>query len=97
MRGVVTASVQCLLLQVLYKFLVECSGFDWERYCLSLQGPIPLAVLAAPPPAPAPPPQAQPQQPGGSQRQTQNACFHSCVISFIPTVAKCSYHSLGLT
>eukprot|EP00198_Chlamydomonas_reinhardtii_P004682 XP_001694018.1 predicted protein [Chlamydomonas reinhardtii] len=35
-------------LQVLYKFLVECSGFDWERYCLTLQGPIPLASFPNP-------------------------------------------------
>ncbi|GFR47993.1 hypothetical protein Agub_g9817, partial [Astrephomene gubernaculifera] len=35
-------------LQVLYRFLVECSGFDWERYCLSLQGPIPLASFPNP-------------------------------------------------
>ena len=29
--------------QVLYHFLTEFSDFDWERYCLSLQGPIPIA------------------------------------------------------
>ncbi|GIL74028.1 hypothetical protein Vretifemale_4098, partial [Volvox reticuliferus] len=35
-------------LQVLYKFLVECSGFDWENYCLSLEGPIPLSTFPRP-------------------------------------------------
>lgn len=30
-------------LQVLYRFLVEFSEFDWEHYCLSIQGPIPVS------------------------------------------------------
>ena len=32
----------CFLPQVLFKFLVEFSEFDWEHYCLSIQGPIPV-------------------------------------------------------
>ncbi|KAK9809872.1 hypothetical protein WJX72_000706 [[Myrmecia] bisecta] len=35
-------------LQVLHKFLVVLSKFDWECYCLSLQGPIPLATFPNP-------------------------------------------------
>ncbi|GAX73901.1 hypothetical protein CEUSTIGMA_g1351.t1 [Chlamydomonas eustigma] len=30
-------------LEVLHRFLIEFSEFDWEHYCLSIQGPIPLA------------------------------------------------------
>ncbi|CAM6057079.1 unnamed protein product [Sphagnum tenellum] len=40
-------------LQVLYMFLEFFSNFDWDRYCLSLWGPVPLAsvpVVAAEPP-----------------------------------------------
>lgn len=29
-------------LTVLYNFLVEFSSFDWDHYCLSLLGPVPL-------------------------------------------------------
>jgi hypothetical protein len=35
----------CCFLQVLYCFLEEFSSFDWDRYCLSLQGPVPLQTL----------------------------------------------------
>jgi hypothetical protein len=31
--------------QVFYNFLVEFSNFDWDRYCLSLLGPVPLKDL----------------------------------------------------
>lgn len=31
--------------QVLYNFLVEFSNFDWDHYCLSLQGPVPIKDL----------------------------------------------------
>ncbi|CAK9264202.1 unnamed protein product [Sphagnum jensenii] len=40
-------------LQVLYMFLEFFSNFDWDRYCVSLWGPVPLAsvpVVAAEPP-----------------------------------------------
>jgi hypothetical protein len=33
------------MLQVFYNFLVEFSNFDWDRYCLSLLGPVPLKDL----------------------------------------------------
>eukprot|EP00878_Enallax_costatus_P034431 GHUV01038176.1.p1 GENE.GHUV01038176.1~~GHUV01038176.1.p1 ORF type:complete len:399 (+),score=95.94 GHUV01038176.1:176-1198(+) len=32
-------------LAVLYNFLVEFSSFDWDHYCLSLLGPVPLKDL----------------------------------------------------
>lgn len=32
-------------LTVLYNFLVEFSSFDWDHYCLSLLGPVPLKDL----------------------------------------------------
>lgn len=32
-------------LQVLYTFLVEFSEFDWDRYCLTLRGPVSLLTL----------------------------------------------------
>ena len=32
----------CCWPQVLHKFLEVFSGFDWDRYCLSLRGPIAL-------------------------------------------------------
>ena len=32
-----------LALQVLHKFLKVFGEFDWDHYCLSLQGPIPLS------------------------------------------------------
>jgi hypothetical protein len=32
-------------LQVLYNFMVEFSKFDWDRYCLSLQGPVLISDL----------------------------------------------------
>lgn len=38
-------SVYVLVLQVLYNFLVEFSNFDWDHYCLSLTGPVPLKDL----------------------------------------------------
>jgi hypothetical protein len=31
--------------QVLYTFLDFFSKFDWEKYCLSIQGPVPLRLL----------------------------------------------------
>jgi hypothetical protein len=31
--------------QVLYNFLLEFSRFDWDHYCLSLLGPVPLKDL----------------------------------------------------
>jgi hypothetical protein len=34
-----------VLLQVLYNFLLEFSRFDWDHYCLSLLGPVPLKDL----------------------------------------------------
>lgn len=37
--------VALLLLQVLYHFLVEFSKFDWDHYCLSLLGPVPIKDL----------------------------------------------------
>jgi hypothetical protein len=33
------------IVQVLYNFLVEFSNFDWDHYCLSLLGPVPLKDL----------------------------------------------------
>lgn len=33
------------LLQVLLKFLEFFGAFDWDRYCLSLHGPVPLEKL----------------------------------------------------
>lgn len=36
-----------MVLQVLYMFLDFFSKFDWEKYCLSLQGPVSLAKLPA--------------------------------------------------
>jgi hypothetical protein len=30
---------------VLYNFLVEFSRFDWDHYCLSLLGPVPIKDL----------------------------------------------------
>ncbi|KAG1670779.1 hypothetical protein FOA52_014007 [Chlamydomonas sp. UWO 241] len=32
-------------LNVLHRFVTEFCEFDWDRYCLSLQGPIPLATF----------------------------------------------------
>ena len=32
--------------QVLYKFLAVFAAFDWDKYCLSLQGPVPLSEVA---------------------------------------------------
>lgn len=32
-------------LQVLRRFLAVLGSFDWERYCLALQGPLPIADL----------------------------------------------------
>lgn len=32
-------------LEVLYRFLAFFSNFDWESYCVSLSGPIPLSLL----------------------------------------------------
>lgn len=34
-----------MLLQVLYRFLELFSKFDWENFCLSLWGPVPLSSL----------------------------------------------------
>ena len=31
--------------QVLYRFLEFFSNFDWERFCLSLWGPVPISSL----------------------------------------------------
>ena len=36
------------LLQVLHKFLKVFGEFDWDNYCLSLQGPIPLSSFPEP-------------------------------------------------
>jgi hypothetical protein len=33
------------MVQVFYNFLVEFSNFDWDHYCLSLLGPVPLKDL----------------------------------------------------
>lgn len=35
----------CVCAQVLYNFLVEFSRFDWDHYCLSLLGPVPIKDL----------------------------------------------------
>lgn len=35
-------------LQVLHSFLEVFAAFDWENYCLSLPGPIPLASFPNP-------------------------------------------------
>ena len=34
--------------QVLRRFLSALGSFDWEQYCLALQGPLPLAELHSP-------------------------------------------------
>jgi len=31
--------------QVLYRFLEFFSNFDWEKFCLSLWGPVPISSL----------------------------------------------------
>ncbi|KAH9306756.1 hypothetical protein KI387_011160, partial [Taxus chinensis] len=35
----------CFLEEVLYRFLAFFSNFDWDNYCVSLWGPIPLSSL----------------------------------------------------
>lgn len=37
---------------MLYLFLVEFATWDWDRDCLSLQGPVPLSSFPSPKPAP---------------------------------------------
>ncbi len=37
--------VPSLFKQVLYKFLEYFSKFDWDKYCISLNGPVPLSSL----------------------------------------------------
>ncbi len=32
-------------MQVMRHFLAELGTFDWERYCLALEGPVPIAEL----------------------------------------------------
>lgn len=34
-----------LHVQVLYRFLEFFSKFDWENYCVSLWGPVPISSL----------------------------------------------------
>ena len=38
----------CSPLQVLRRFLSVLGSFDWDHYCLALQGPLPLAELHNP-------------------------------------------------
>jgi hypothetical protein len=54
-------------LQVLRRFLSVLGSFDWEHYCLTLQGPLPIATL---------------QQHGGSAaaHTTVGLCHHSCML-----------------
>lgn len=35
----------CLVLQVLYRFLEFFSKFDWDNFCVSLWGPVPISSL----------------------------------------------------
>ncbi|GJN30679.1 hypothetical protein PR202_gb19006 [Eleusine coracana subsp. coracana] len=35
----------CFLEQVLFRFLEFFSNFDWEKFCLSLSGPVPISSL----------------------------------------------------
>ncbi len=34
-----------VVVQVLYTFLEYFSNFDWDKYCVSLWGPVPLSSL----------------------------------------------------
>lgn len=40
--------VPSLFKQVLYKFLEYFSKFDWDKYCISLNGPVLLSSLPSP-------------------------------------------------
>jgi hypothetical protein len=35
-------------LEVLHRFLEAFAAFDWDRYCLSLRGPVPLSSFPDP-------------------------------------------------
>ncbi|KAL2484939.1 PAP/OAS1 substrate-binding domain superfamily [Abeliophyllum distichum] len=61
-------------LAVLYKFLDYFGKFDWENYCLSLNGPIPISSLPAI--------VAESPLDGGSDLLLSNDFLRSCADSF---------------
>lgn len=72
-----------LMVQVLYLFLEFFSCFDWDSYCVSLSGPIPLELKA---------------KPGQSSTGIKDEKLGNISILLLPDLmsCQCMYQSLGL-